>query len=366
MRVLIVGGGITGLSAAWFVRKKHPNAEITLFEKEARLGGWIRTRSENGYFFEQGPRTFPLSRSPHLLSLIEELGLEIIYSNPSSKKRYILHKGRLRPFSYFLPLLFASLWKAPFFSPAQEDESIYSYASRRFSPKIAETLFDPLTLGIYAGDIHKLSVRSCFPTFFKNSLFKAFVSSKGLFTLKTGMESLIHALQEKLPIEFLLNCPVEKMGEKEVVAQGKQWKADLVISALPPPLPARSIWVVHLGYEKASLSKKGFGYLIPTKEKQPVLGVVFDSEIFPQQNQRSETRLTAMVRGEEKEPLRAALTALERDLGLTNTPDYTTTFFADRAIAQFEVGCTYPYGISVDASIERGKRLSLCCHSSIK
>lgn len=362
MKVLILGGGITGLSAAWFLKKKDPSAHITLLEKENRLGGWIRTSNEGGFLFEQGPRTFQVGRSPHLLELIRELQLEIIPSDPSAVKRFILYQGKLRSLGSFLPMMIPYLMRE-LFTPASkaEDESIYDFASRRFSPKIAETLFDPLTLGIYAGDIRKLSIRACFPTLYRwerergsviRGLLSASKKAKGLFTLKNGMEALIHELQRRLSLDFVLNCPVEKIGEKEVFAGGKLWQVDRVISALPPSLPHQSVWVVSLFFEGDQLAKKGFGYLIPTQEKESVLGVIFDSAIFPKPNK--ETRLTAMVRAEEERPLEAALSACKRHLGLEAAPVYTSCFFAKNAIPQMEVGCNYTGGVSVDACIQRG------------
>lgn len=360
MKVLILGGGITGLSTAWYLKKRHPKAEITLLEKENRLGGWIKTGRENGFLFEKGPRTFQIGRSPHLLNLIQELGLEVITSGP--QKRYLWHRGRLRSLGSFIPTLIPFLIREAFVPPATcTDESIYDFAARRFSPKIAETLFDPLTLGIYGGDIRKLSICSCFPALFhwerdKGSIVRGLFSSpkkpKGLFTLLHGMETLIDALQKQLSIEIVLNCKVQSIEENRVLAGGKIWHADRILSALPPPLPTKSLWVVNLVYEGV-LPKKGYGYLVPTQEKESLLGVIFDSSIFPQQNLKGEICLTAMVRAEEKQPLQAALNALERHLGLYY-PIYSSLFFAHNAIPQFEVGCNYKEGISVDACIERG------------
>lgn len=364
MNVLIVGGGITGLSTAWFLKKRHPRAKITLLEKTGRLGGWIRTSRERGYLFEKGPRTFQMGRSPHLLHLIEELKLKIIPSDPSAAKRFILHQGRLRSIGSFIPMLIPYLIREFFIAPSKlEDESIYDFAARRFSPKIAETLFDPLTLGIYAGDIRKLSIRTCFPSLYKwerekgslvRGIFSAPKKAKGLFTIQTGMETLIDELQKQLSIEIVLNCPAHIISEHEVFAGGKTWVADRVISALPPELACRSLWVVNLAYTDDILPKKGFGYLVPTQEKESLLGVIFDSAIFPSQNHSRETRLTAMVRYEEKEPLQAVLPALERHLGIKASPDHSSVFLAKNAIPQFEVGCTYSEGISVDACVERG------------
>lgn len=367
MRVLILGGGITGLSAAWYVKKKNPRVKITLLEKEKRLGGWIRTSNEGGFLFEKGPRTFQLGRSPHLLSLIEELKLDVILSSPAAKKRFILHKGKLRTPGSFLPMLLPSLLREPFISSSKVlDESIYDFAKRRFSAKIAEMFFDPLTLGVYAGDIQKLSIRSCFPALYKweqelgsviKGMFLSPKKAKGLFTLKGGMETLIHALKNQLDIEIVHNCPVETIGEQEVLAGGKKWVADRVISALPIAVPHRSIWVINIAYREDVLSKKGFGYLVPTKESEPLLGCIFDSAIFPEEG--GGTRITAMVRAEEKKPLDAALSALKRHLNIHNRPTYCSTFLAENAIPQLVVGCGYTEGISVDACIQRGKKLAI-------
>jgi oxygen-dependent protoporphyrinogen oxidase len=364
-RFLILGGGITGLSAAWFLQKKYPNAHITLLEKEDRLGGWIRTSFENGFLFEKGPRTFQKARSPHLLNLIQELGLETLSSDPVAAKRFLLYRGRLCTPGSFLFRFFPDLIRELFVpSSSSVDESIYDFASRRFSHRVAETLFDPLTLGIYGGDIRKLSIRSCFPAFYKwekekgsvlRGLFSSPKQEKGLFTLKNGMQSLIQELQKRLRIDFVLNCPVEEIKEKEVIAGGKVWRADRVINALPPPFPTRSLWVVNLGYTSHILPRKAFGYLVPTQERESVLGVIFDSAIFPEQNKGDQTRLTVMVRPEENEPLKVVLDALKRHLQLFATPSYTSVFLAQNAIPQFEVGCQYTGGVSVDACIQRAQ-----------
>ena len=182
MKVLIVGGGITGLAAAWYIKKKNPDCHITLLEKSNRLGGSIQTHRENGLLFELGPRTFRLGASPKLLQLINDLGLDILISKTDST-RYLLYKGALRSSLFFLPMLLPHLFKEPFIKPTEKkDESIYDFAARRFSPKIANTLFDPLALGIYAGDIRRLSMRACFPTLFEweqkqGSLLKGFLFS---------------------------------------------------------------------------------------------------------------------------------------------------------------------------------------------
>src|SRR5690348_14300176 len=103
MNILILGGGITGLGAAWFLKRQNPKAKITLLEKTNRLGGWIQTSREGGFLFERGPRTFQMGRCPHLLKLCQELNLEIIHSDPNAAKRFLLYKTRLRSVGSFIP-----------------------------------------------------------------------------------------------------------------------------------------------------------------------------------------------------------------------------------------------------------------------
>lgn len=362
MRILILGGGISGLSAAWSLRKHYPKAEISLLEKEARLGGVIQTIEKKGSFFEMGPRTFAVSRSSSLLQCIEAFGLkeEIIYSDPSAAKRYLWHKGALRQSSSFLPMALIALVREAFIpKQTKEDESIYDFVSRRLSPKIAETLFDPMTLGIYAGDIRQLSLQSCFPFLYEWEqnhipMLRALFRSKGdgrLFTLQRGIGSLIAEMEKQLKIDIVLNCPIEAIAKEGVDAGGKFWKADRIISALPGPVlgklsnswpdfPVQSIWVVSLAFTTDVLSQKGFGYLIPSKENESVMGMVWDSAIFLRKPGRYRTILTAMVRnlGDKAWAESSAISALKRHLGCQQKPDCIDSYLAKEAIPQFVVG----------------------------
>ena len=359
MKLLILGGGISGLSAAWYLRKKYPNSKITLLEKTDRLGGAIRTTYQEGFLFERGPRTFQVGRSPRLLNLIREVGLEgdLVFSKGVSS-RYLWEGGSLRPISSFLPKFLFSFLKEPFIaSSTQEDESIYDFASRRFGCRVAETLFDPMTLGIYAGDIRKLSIKSCFPQFFqwekeKRSCMRALLSSffhktdRTLFTLKKGMESLIYALANQSDIDILLQTQVEAIENTKVIANGKCFDADLIFSALPGsvlaslckisfPMNEKSLWIANLCYSSDVLSRKGFGYLVPSKEGLDLLGMIWDSSIFPDQNGAGKTCLTAMMKKENLDGLKKAL---QDHLSIFEPPSFMASYTAEKAIPQFEVG----------------------------
>jgi oxygen-dependent protoporphyrinogen oxidase len=404
MKIVILGGGISGLSAAWYLRKKHPDAKITLIEKQGRLGGCIQSTRTEGFFFEKGPRTFMASRSQFLLDLIEEVGLknDLIFSQ--SAKRYLWHQGKLRGVSSFLPMLLPALVREPFIAKkVSEDESIYDFASRRFGPKIAETLFDPMALGVFAGNIRDLSLRSCFPVLHEWEQKKGSVvwgmlfrrkkkTVSGLFTLRHGIGSLVDAIAKKVPVEIHVNCPVEAIRPEGVEAGGKFWSADRIISALPGleigrltqswvDFPAQSLWVVSFAFPENSLQKRGFGYLVPSQEKEALLGAIWDSSVFPQQNLRNEVRLTAMVRdqGDATWAVAIARGAFHRHLGIQAEPLYVCPHYALDAIPQFEVGYgkrlvrfreeikqkvpnlslvgNYIDGASVDSCIRTAKRL---------
>jgi oxygen-dependent protoporphyrinogen oxidase len=357
MKIVILGGGISGLSAAWYARKKYPTAHIAILEKTGRLGGSIETNRLGGFLFEKGPRTFAAKRSPHLLGLIDEMGLkgQLLFSSPSARRRFLWVGGKLRS---FFPSAVFPLLREPFRPKGRgDDESIYDFAMRRFGRAFTNTFIDPMTLGIYAGDIQKLSIQSCFPSLYKmeqewGSLVFARLfgprkkGPRGLFTLKDGMETLVRALADKSEAEIHLNAPVEAIQKEGVFAKGRFHPADLIVSGLDGPaisnltgvergFAAADLWLIRLAFEGELLPKKGFGYLVPTQEKEDLLGMIWDSCIFPEQNLSGETRVTAMMREGSVEK---TLDVLKRHLGITQRPMIAEAHKAAGAIPQFHVG----------------------------
>ncbi|CAO3630811.1 unnamed protein product [Cunninghamella blakesleeana] len=188
--VTILGGGISGLSAAYYLTRLAPNVKVRLLEASQRVGGWIKSSHiDNKVIFEAGPRTL----RPHgvagtvLLDMIKELGLDnqvisVPKSHPSAKKRYIEYKREINQLpSGPKDLLFdhpqvmdsviGSILAEPF-QPSKvysndkngdDDESIYSFIERRFNQHVALNLVGAITHGIYAGDCKELSIQSTFP-----------------------------------------------------------------------------------------------------------------------------------------------------------------------------------------------------------
>jgi len=353
-KIVIVGGGISGLAARYRLSRQLPEAEIILYEKSGRLGGCIES-SQDPYFFERGPRTIKASRSGALLQLIEELDLqsEIIYSSKNARKRYLWVDQKLRPLSSFIPKLIPALlreWRRPY--PWAGDESIASFVERRLGKFAAETLFDPLTLGIFAGDIHHLSISACFPELKAmeqgyGSLTRAFFKrkkekkTKGLLTLKGGLQTLIDRLVEKGRGAIHVNTPLKELPkERTILAVPSSvvpsfFKGDAVVETFFESVPSVPLTVVNIAFKEKGLTPKGFGYLVPSKENETILGVVFDSSIFPSQDQEGETRLTVMLRNGGIEE---ALSALKRHLRIESFPSAVHVKTYPHAVPQYGVG----------------------------
>jgi oxygen-dependent protoporphyrinogen oxidase len=176
-RIVIVGGGISGLVLAYRIEQFLPGAEVTLLEQQAHVGGKIGTLERDGFRVEMGPNGF-LDNKPAVLNLCKEIGLGdrlVAASEASGRNRFLFLRDRMRalpsgPWS----LLTSNVLSFPAkirllleqYRPRRRetaDESIHDFARRRAGREIAETLADALVSGIFAGDPKLLSVQACFP-----------------------------------------------------------------------------------------------------------------------------------------------------------------------------------------------------------
>jgi len=302
------------------------------------------------------------------------------------------------------------------------DETIEEFIVRRLGTEVFERLFDPLTQGIYAADPKELSIRSCFPILkkwedaygsitagFWNEVIKkkkepnSQMPGSSLFTLQGGVEMLVHTLCEKSNAKIAYGqkaLSLERIKDVWCVrTENKEWSADSVFIALPPKeagrilqridpsssedllsIPSCSVTSVLLGFSKEVLSYKGFGYLVPMKENLNILGAVFDSEAFAQQNKEKQTRITLMLKGSgytQEEINHNVTLALQEHLGIQQKPDFLQvqvsedsipkflTFhndkiaFLDRKISKSLPNCyllgNYLNGVSVSDCIKRSK-----------
>src|SRR5690625_3028913 len=187
--IVIVGGGITGLSAAYYLQKeiKEKNLPFTvqLIEASDRLGGKIKTKNKNGFIIEQGPDSF-LARKEPAVRLAKDLGLEEDLIRNGTGQSYILVRNKLHkmPSGAFMgiptqakPFLFSGIFSmkgklragGDYILPkgkAVSDQSLGGFFRRRFGDELVENLIEPLLSGIYAGDIDDMSLMATFPNFY--------------------------------------------------------------------------------------------------------------------------------------------------------------------------------------------------------
>ncbi len=183
-RVIIVGGGIAGLAAAYRLLKTAPDAQITLIESDNRLGGKVVTDRVDGFVIEGGPDTF-LSYKPRGIGLCRELGLEdrLHGTNEKIHRTYVMRQGRLydlpEGLTGLIPSRFGPMAKSRLISPwgklrmgldyfippksPNGDESLAQFVERRLGRELYDRMIEPLMSGIYAGDGEQLSLGATFP-----------------------------------------------------------------------------------------------------------------------------------------------------------------------------------------------------------
>jgi protoporphyrinogen/coproporphyrinogen III oxidase len=321
-RVAIVGGGISGLAAAFALeqrRQRGDDIDYTLYEFSPRLGGVLRTETIDGCIVEAGPDSF-LSEKPWASDLCREVGLgdQLIGSNDKDRKTYILVRGRLVEMPdglmFMVPTKIVPMSTSPLFSwntklrmmqeffhpprAADHDESVAAFVERHYGNEMVDRLADPLLSGIYGGEAANLSVRAVLPRFVemektygslgrgmiaaqKNSI-RAQTAAKPIFTsLKNGMQSFADAVAARLePSSFVMNAPVQAIqreGDDWVISAGLQSDGfDAVVVALPTHAAADALRMAsaELSTELSGISYTssitvGLGYDGAVRESLP-------------------------------------------------------------------------------------------------
>jgi len=258
-KVVVVGGGITGLSAAFYMQKEAKEKgyplDVLLVESTHRLGGKIQTVRKDGFIIERGPDSF-LERKKSMGELAQDVGIADQLVNNSTGQSFVLLEDRLHPIpkgsvmgiptdlnQFFSSGLFSLSGKVRALedlvlprSNVKGDQSLGQFFRRRLGNEVVENLMEPLLSGIYAGDLDKLSLQSTYPQFYeteqkhrslilgtrKNTAKRAAAPSpsgkgKGQFqTLRNGLESLVEAIETKLaPGSVLKGVKVEGIEKEE-------------------------------------------------------------------------------------------------------------------------------------------------------
>jgi len=234
--VIIIGEGITGLCAAYWLKKHGLN--VTVLAKDDEVGGTMKSVQDHGFLYETGANT-ALETTPLFKELVSELKLEseFIYARPEGRNRYILRDGILRsmplgPGSFLSTKLFSPaakfrVIKEPFIGKAVKEESISEFVERRLGREFLDYAIDPFVAGVFAGKPEQLSVRSAFPKLYAleenyGGLFKGMIKGAKerkqraekakdraeTFSFVSGMQILPRAIASSLGKSIVLNAKV--------------------------------------------------------------------------------------------------------------------------------------------------------------
>jgi protoporphyrinogen/coproporphyrinogen III oxidase len=335
VKVVVVGGGIAGLAAAHRLARIAPDAELTLVERDRRLGGKLVTEHDAGYVVEGAADSF-LSRKPRGIGLVEELGLtgELVGRRPEHARSFVRRGEELHPLpeglTGMIPTDLDALEDGDLLSPEgrqwlaaevdlppeQErgDESIASFVSRRLGREAYERLVEPLMTGIYGGDGEQLSLQATFPNLRSLELEHGSVL-RGLrlqsppageyppfVSFRDGMGVLVDALAATLSSARVLSGRAAvalrrpPSGWEIELDGGDVVDADGVVLAVPAfvvaalfaeldpelaaehaAIPYASSAIVTLAYPEDVHSLDGYGYLVPRAEGSDVLACTWSS-----------------------------------------------------------------------------------------
>ncbi len=339
--VVIVGGGVSGLATAYYLKCR--GIESTLIEKSERLGGLIKTDSVAGCTLEAGPDSY-LSTKPAVTELARglgapggEIGRDIISPNEAARRIFISRSGKLIPFPRGMSMMAPGEWfpamsselfswrtKMRFISERftrpherPKDISVGELVGDHFGPEVLEYVADPLLVGVYGGDTKSLSAESVLPKFMAyerrfGSLIKGVqqenrTPNSGLFqSFRHGMQTLTDALARGVE-----GSTAVVRGEATAVCQTDGWQvrvggelvsaehlvlacpahacADLLENSVPEAatllgqIPYSSAIVATLLYNAEDIHRSldGFGFLVPRSERQTVAATTWINTKFP-------------------------------------------------------------------------------------
>lgn len=404
--VVIVGAGISGLTTAYWLNKD--GFDVKILESKSDAGGAMETIREKGFLVDFGPNS-GLETTPLIRKIVDEVGLsnEMIYANDSSNKRYILKNGELHTLPTSLPAfirtkLFSPKAKfrvlaEPFIGKSDDGyyQSIAQFVRRRLGQEFLDYAIDPFVSGVFAGDPHKLSVKSAFPKLYRleevyGGLVKGLIKgakerkkraeqskqSAKMFSFINGMQTFPKAIASKLSDKIVYECKVQSIelrDNKWRLKYDKNGKieeinSDYILSTIPVQNAAKvfsgldnnfqqhsdniyypPVMVLYLGFNKKEIGKNldGFGYLIPSKEKKSFLGAIWTSTIFPNRCDDDKAAFTLFIGGarspylfdiEKEKLLGKVLSEFKNIMQIKTDPVFIKERMWQRAIPQYNLG----------------------------
>lgn len=252
--VAIIGGGIAGLSTAWYLQQPAQNLQYVLLEASNRWGGHIRTEHVDDFVIEAGPDSF-ITQKPWGVQLARELGIEhrLLGTNDAMRQVYVLNRGKPTPLPdgvlLIVPTKFTPFALSPLISPLGKlrmgmdlfippkrdgaDETLADFVRRRLGSEALDKIAEPLLSGIYNAEADKQSLLATFPRFRAleeqyGSLTRGMIASRrnghaqtsnngklpAFMTLRDGVEEMVRALVAQLRGDLRLSKPVQHIARE--------------------------------------------------------------------------------------------------------------------------------------------------------
>ena len=396
-RVVIVGGGITGLAAAWALRQTSAPPEIVLLEKSNRLGGCIYTEYCDGFLIEHGPDVF-LTRKPEADQLCKALGLSLQKTNQDQRGVY-LRRGRElyrvpEGMSGLVPGKVWPLISSPLLSPRgklrvlaelvippktdETDESVAHFFSRRFGKEAFSTLIEPLLGGLAGGDANRLSIKALMPHVLRlESRYGSLLlgisrestqeTTSSLRSLSDGLSSLVTALgsvnadnirlaHEVTEIKKIASGWEVGVAEQaslqatDIILSVPAWSAAKITGLVNPELTRllhtiayRSGTMVHLAYHRVSSPRAldAYGHLVGHSETGSVAACTWSSVKLTGRAPKGDLLFRVYLRGTDLSDdavLLQARTEMALALGITAEPLFTRIHRFPAALPQYTLG----------------------------
>ncbi len=356
-KVIVLGAGISGLTTAYLLHKD--GYDVTILEKNDKVGGSIETVIENGLLFDRGPNS-ALETTPLIAQLVDELNLseQFIYANKKGNKRYILRNNKLHalaisPLAFIKSKLFSGkaklrLLKEPFVGKSRDGyyQSIAEFVTRRLGQEFLDYAINPFVAGVYAGNPEDLSVKSAFPKLYaleeeygglivgtirsirkRKKRKEQSKQSAKILSFKDGMKVLPEAIANHLGNRVKLNAEVVSIRKTADGNYGVTYNegeqsltllTDIILSTIPAYTAAElfghfedgirkhlnavyypPVLVLYLAYNKDDIGQPldGFGFLIPSKEEKSFLGAIWSSVLFPNRAEDNKASFTLFIGG---------------------------------------------------------------------
>jgi oxygen-dependent protoporphyrinogen oxidase len=399
-RVAVIGGGVSGLAAAFELRRRRPDLPLLVVEEQPVAGGKLRSSSRDGFTFDWGPNGF--QPAPRTLGLVDQLGLRerLQPASERARRRYLFRDGGLRP----VPLRPREFLRSELLSPAGKarvalepllyrkplpspgEESVFRFVARHFGGEAARALAGPLVVGVTAGDAERLSLDALFPALRRleaehGSVLRGMAAKRGsrsaapaLYSFTGGgMGVLAVTLGEKLADAIRMGSGVEALGRvsggfelrltggetlsaERVVLATPAFEAARLLGPLSPEAAAAlagiryaDVSVLAFGFHRIDVPHllDGFGFLVPRGQGVRSLGVLWTSSLF-ESRAPGEAVLLRVIAGGELDPEFSlldddqAIAAVRRDLrltmGINAEPLFLERISLARALPQYELG----------------------------